>query len=313
MRLYRSKSRLKHKLAHSVKLSSPHDSHCRKLTDLHNSFSLLIFFRRLNPDIDCNRPLSPPTSICAAAASSGTNSTIASCNNYYAVKHGDSCPSIWNFANLTMSQFLSANPGIRCDSPHLWIGEIVCVAAPNLTLAIPQGVMYVVQAGDTLSNISSQWMRRCGAIASNTNIIAANPLLLSSTSTLSTGTQLLIPCPSVGNCDACGCGSYGPAMCGSDYAWYANSCSSWCNGAGGGYSSCTACSQMCFGKVTLAAPLGTPWGCVANNNGWCLPVWDGSCQRWLSGCQNQCYQAQWYGTALNNQYWSCLTKCRGNC
>ena len=226
--------------------------------------------------------------MCTAAAANGSNSsTTANCTKYYAVKHGDTCPAIWNYANLTMAQFLSANPGLRCDSPHLWVGEMVCIASPNLTLAIPQGVAYIVQAGDTLSNISSLWTMRCGAFAANTSIIAANPLVFGGgTVTLAPGVQLVIPCPTVGSSDACGCGSSGPAVCGNDYAWYANSCSSWCNGAGGGYPSCTECAQACFGRVTLTPPAGTPYGCSANNNGRCLPQWDGSCSRWLSGCQN---------------------------
>ena len=248
----------------------------------------------------------------------GSASTSFDCSAYYSVMQGDTCPSIWNAANLTMSQFLSVNPGIRCDRPHLWVGEMVCIASPGITLAIPQGVAYTVQAGDSLASISQQWMMRCGNFATNTSIIAANPLIfspggISTPVILTAGIQLLIPCPNAGSSNACGCGSSGPAMCGSDYAWYMNSCDSWCNGAGGGYSSCTACSQACFGRVTLPPTSGTPWGCIANNGGLCLPGWDGSCQRWLSGCQNQCYQAQRYGNALNNQYWPCLSKCRGNC
>ena len=35
------------------------------------------------------------------------------CTQWYQVVQGDSCPTIWNAANLTMTQFFLINPGIR--------------------------------------------------------------------------------------------------------------------------------------------------------------------------------------------------------
>ena len=239
----------------------------------------------------------------------------ASCNSFYTVQQGDICPFIWNYANLTMSQFFQLNPGVRCDSPHLRMGEVVCVGGPNIQLAISSEFPYVTQPGDTPTSISVQFTQRCGPSASIGNLSLSNPSALPTpASSIPAGIQLLIPCANAGSSDSCGCGAFpNQAVCGFDEAWYFNSCNSQCNEAGVGYPSCTACSVACFGRVTLGPLPGYPWGCVAGNGGYCLPIWDGSCQHWLNGCANQCSYAQWYGTWQNNQYWPCYSKCRGNC
>ncbi|CAI5953893.1 unnamed protein product [Closterium sp. NIES-65] len=73
-------------------------------------------FASLNPGVDCNSNLSVGSYVCVAPTSP---TTTINCTGWYRVMQGDTCPSIWNGANLTMSMFLSINPGVQPSPPCL--------------------------------------------------------------------------------------------------------------------------------------------------------------------------------------------------
>ncbi|CAI5983728.1 unnamed protein product [Closterium sp. NIES-65] len=56
---------------------------------------------------------------CNCGAMSNMVETTINCTGWYRVMQGDTCPSIWNGANLTMSMFLSINPGVQPSPPCL--------------------------------------------------------------------------------------------------------------------------------------------------------------------------------------------------
>ncbi|CAI5998940.1 unnamed protein product [Closterium sp. NIES-64] len=152
-------------------------------------------FVNLNPGINCNSALVVGSYVCVAPKSSAT--TI-NCTGWYRVMQGDTCPSIWNGANLTMSMFQAINPGIQCQAPYLGIGQQVCIDSPILTtMQRTPNVsysIYTVRPGETLADISSIYVPRCTPTSiSPVNIAAANFIVNASTP-LVPGTQLIIPC-----------------------------------------------------------------------------------------------------------------------
>ncbi|CAI5489205.1 unnamed protein product [Closterium sp. Naga37s-1] len=50
---------------------------------------------------------------CNCGAMSNMVETTINCTGWYRVMQGDTCPSIWNAANLTMSMFQAINPGVQ--------------------------------------------------------------------------------------------------------------------------------------------------------------------------------------------------------
>ncbi|CAI5534775.1 unnamed protein product [Closterium sp. Naga37s-1] len=219
-------------------------------------------FKLLNPALNCNRGnIDVGTYLCVAAKS---DKTAVNCTAWYVVLQGDNCPNIWNAANLTESTFLAINPGIRCQSPYLQVGQKVCINSPILPSLIASTnssfSLYTVKLGDTLALISSRFINRCmptsvspAAIAAYNNILETAVLLVNST--------LIIPCNvRIGAID-CGCAASLP-VCGSDYVTYPSFCDALCNYATPllAYDVCTGCNAACMGRAGSAPAVG--YGCT---------------------------------------------------
>ncbi|CAI5995011.1 unnamed protein product [Closterium sp. NIES-64] len=220
-------------------------------------------FVNLNPGINCNSALVVGSYVCVAPKSSAT--TI-NCTGWYRVMQGDTCPSIWNGANLTMSMFQAINPGIQCQAPYLGIGQQVCIDSPILTtMQRTPNVsysIYTVRPGETLADISSIYVPRCTPTSiSPVNIAAANFIVNASTP-LVPGTHLIIPCIGrIGIVD-CGCAA-SLQVCGADMVTYPSYCDALCNYAVPLISDvpCVGgCVSACFNRMGLA-PL-TGYGCT---------------------------------------------------
>ncbi|CAI7795231.1 unnamed protein product [Closterium sp. NIES-54] len=219
-------------------------------------------FKSLNPALGCSTGnIDAGTYLCVAAKS---DKTTVNCTAWYVVLQGDNCPNIWNSANLTESTFLAINPGIRCQSPYLQVGQKVCINSPILPSLIASTnssfSLYTVKLGDTLALISSRFINRCmptsvspAAIAAYNNILETAVLLLNST--------LIIPCNvRVGAID-CGCATSLP-VCGSDYVTYPSYCDAVCNYATPVLVTdiCTGCNAACMGRAGSAPANGS--GCT---------------------------------------------------
>ncbi|CAI5947517.1 unnamed protein product [Closterium sp. NIES-65] len=108
-------------------------------------------FSSLNPGLNCDSPLLVGSYVCVAPKSSdtaisctgwywqgvlpllfshlclvlpphppsGRPQTTINCTGWYRVMQGDTCPSIWNGANLTMSMFQAIQPG-HSGEPSTW-------------------------------------------------------------------------------------------------------------------------------------------------------------------------------------------------
>ncbi|CAI5484272.1 unnamed protein product [Closterium sp. Yama58-4] len=186
-------------------------------------------FVNLNPGINCNNPLIVGSYVCVAPKSSAT--TI-NCTSWYRVMQGDTCPSIWNGANLTMSMFLAINPGIQCQAPYLGIGQQVCIDSPILaTMQRSPNVsysLYTVRPGETLADISSIYAPRCTPTSIAPVAIAAANFIVNASAPLVNGTQLIIPCIGrIGIVD-CGCAA-SLQVCGADMVTYPSYCDALCN------------------------------------------------------------------------------------
>eukprot|EP00850_Spirogloea_muscicola_P022156 SM000280S10711 [mRNA] locus=s280:92751:96382:+ [translate_table: standard] len=132
-----------------------------------------ITFAALNPAVDCSLPLTSNMGICIASANQIAQAV--NCSMTYRVQLGDTCPQVYMAYNLTQTQFMQLNPGLRCNWPHFQIGMSVCVAAPNnpnYAISMP----YVVKAGDTLNSIAQTFAQQCGPIASPAYICSQNGL-----------------------------------------------------------------------------------------------------------------------------------------
>ncbi|CAI5489204.1 unnamed protein product [Closterium sp. Naga37s-1] len=124
--------------------------------------------------------------------------TTINCTEWYRVMQGDTCPSIWNAANLTMSMFQAINPGVQCQAPYLVVGQQVCIDSPILTTMQrnPNAnySIYTVRANDTLSTISSLYLPRCTKLSVTPAAIAAQNYLTNLSAPLPIGMNLIIPC-----------------------------------------------------------------------------------------------------------------------
>ncbi|CAI5995015.1 unnamed protein product [Closterium sp. NIES-64] len=209
----------------------------------------------LNPGLNCDSPLLVGSYVCVAPKSSDT--TI-NCTGWYRVMQGDTCPSIWNGANLTMSMFQAINPGIQCQAPYLVVGQQVCIDSPVLTTMqrAPNTSysIYTVRPNDTLSTISSLFLPRCTPTSVSPESIAAQNYISDLSAPLAPGTKLIIPCIGrIGMVD-CGCAASIP-VCGSDFVSYPSYCDALCNFALPALpdSFCTgACGPACQGRMGLA-------------------------------------------------------------
>ncbi|CAI5933239.1 unnamed protein product [Closterium sp. NIES-65] len=212
-------------------------------------------FSSLNPGLNCDSPLLVGSYVCVAPKSSDT--TI-NCTGWYRVMQGDTCPSIWNGANLTMSMFQAINPGIQCQAPYLVVGQQVCIDSPVLTTMqrAPNTSysIYTVRPNDTLSTISSLFLPRCTPTSVSPESIAAQNYISDLSAPLAPGTKLIIPCIGrIGMVD-CGCAASIP-VCGSDFVSYPSYCDALCNFALPALpdSFCTgACGPACQGRMGLA-------------------------------------------------------------
>ncbi|CAI5513478.1 unnamed protein product [Closterium sp. Naga37s-1] len=187
-------------------------------------------FSTLNPVLDCSLPLPVGASVCVAAKSA---QTTVNCTSWYRVAQGDTCPIIWNAANLTLSMFTSINPGIRCEAPYLSVGQMVCIDSPVLvTMRANPNVSYslhTVRNGENLAIISSIYISRCTpASVSPEAIAAANNLPNNASAELETNSTIIIPCVGRAGVLDCGCATSVP-VCGADYLTYPSYCDAVCN------------------------------------------------------------------------------------
>ena len=115
----------------------------------------LAFILALNPTINCNL-LQINQRICAPSATTITPvvttpaPTSISCAFLQSVKSGETCFSIANSYSITLSQFLSLNPGINCNL--LQIDQKVC--APSNSPFSRCSFGHVVVSGNTCYDIS---------------------------------------------------------------------------------------------------------------------------------------------------------------
>eukprot|EP00897_Mesotaenium_endlicherianum_P004616 jgi/Mesen1/4182/ME000219S03313 len=273
-------------------------------------------FYLLNPGIKCDDDLPGSLSVCVAPV----GSVVAprqkvNCTQTYRVQHGDTCPTIWNAAGLTSTQFFLVNPGVQCNFPYLQVGQQVCVAGPQLSTAFTNAVPYVVKAGDTLASISLAFTSRCGTYASPANICSQN-LLLSCLLPLAVGQTLQVPCQwPVGR--SCGCTPSTP-YCGSDGDWYSSYCDVVCNYATPAHTSCNSCQAACNDRCGAGQrPYGGPDYCP---NPCAYPPWPPVSWNWFSSsecsfyyqaCSSCCAGGWGYGSG---NYWNCVGYCRyGKC
>ncbi|CAI5953886.1 unnamed protein product [Closterium sp. NIES-65] len=191
--------------------------------------------------------------------------TTINCTGRYRVMQGDTCPSIWNAANLTMSMFQAINPGIQCQAPYLVVGQQVCIDSPILTTMQrnPNAnySIYTVRANDTLSTISSLYLPRCTKLSVTPAAIAAQNYLTNLSAPLPIGMNLIIPCMGgIGMIDG-GCAT-SLTVCGSDFVSYPSYCHAAVNYALPvfQYSPCDKCGAACPGRMGLT-PL-TGFGCT---------------------------------------------------
>eukprot|EP00475_Leptophrys_vorax_P013958 TRINITY_DN2031_c0_g1_i2.p1 TRINITY_DN2031_c0_g1~~TRINITY_DN2031_c0_g1_i2.p1 ORF type:complete len:354 (-),score=-19.10 TRINITY_DN2031_c0_g1_i2:188-1249(-) len=220
-------------------------------------------FASLNPALDCSAPLPLNTYVCVASKTAA-QVTSTNCSTWYRVMQGDTCPTIWNGANLTMSQFLAINPGILCQAPFLVVGQQVCVDSPQLaSMRLPNTTYYkyTVKAGDTLPIISAVYINRCTPNSVAPDSIAAQNNIANLTAPLTAGLSLLIPCVGRAGVLDCGCA---PSLdvCGADYVTYPSYCDALCNFAMPvlAETPCAGCQLACAGRAGFAPRTG--YGCT---------------------------------------------------
>ncbi|CAI5484275.1 unnamed protein product [Closterium sp. Yama58-4] len=235
----------------------------------------------LNPAANCNGSLAVGSSVCVAS-----KSAVASldCTGWYRVMQGDTCPSIWNGANLTMSMFLTINPGIQCQAPYLVVGQQVCIDSPPLTTMQrnPNAnySIYTVRPNDTLSTISTQYLPRCTLLSISPAAIAAQNFIPNASAPLPIGTNLIIPCiAGIGMID--GSCATSLTVCGSDFVSYPSYCHATVNYALPIINSgpCDKCAAACPGRMGLPPLPG--FGCT---QAICpYPTWFGGSDCTLAG------------------------------
>ncbi|CAI5484271.1 unnamed protein product [Closterium sp. Yama58-4] len=202
---------------------------------------------------------------CIPAAGLAKSYTTINCTGWYRVMQGDTCPSIWNAANLTMSMFLTINPGIQCQAPYLVVGQQVCIDSPLLTTMQrnPNAnySIYTVRPNDTLSTISTQYLTRCTLLSVSPAAIAAQNFISNASAPLPVGTNLIIPCiGGIGMIDG-GCAT-SLTVCGADFVSYPSYCHAAVNYGLSLFenSPCDNCGAACVGRMGLAPASG--FGCT---------------------------------------------------
>ncbi|CAI7816405.1 unnamed protein product [Closterium sp. NIES-53] len=242
----------------------PQDS-CTSIANAYFNGSLTSLMAS-NPGLSCKR-LFKSEQICLQMVTASTTSSATSldCTGWYRVMQGDTCPSIWNAANLTMSMFLSINPGIQCQAPYLVVGQQVCIDSPVLTTMQrnPNAnySVYTVRANDTLSSISTQYLTRCTTLSVSPASIAAQNYIANALAPLPIGTNLIIPCiGGVGMIDA-GCAT-SLTVCGADFISYPSYCHAAVNYGLSLFQNgpCDKCGAACVGRMGLAPAGG--FGCT---------------------------------------------------
>lgn len=218
-------------------------------------------FSTWNPGFTCPVGALPPgLTLCVRtvipSSSTSLPPTKGTCTKWYQVVQGDTCPMIWNAANLTMNVFLAINPGLQCQAPFLVVGQQVCIASSSATAAAADNtISYIVQAGDTLSSISASYSKACNATSSTVqNIADANGI--SPYSSLTPGQTLLVPCARKPGLIDCGCAP-SVLVCGADYNTYLSYCDALCNYAIPVVTgSCSACNLACSKRTGIAPNYG---------------------------------------------------------
>ncbi len=77
---------------------------------------------------------------------------------YYTIKAGDTLYNLSQKFNVPLQEIINANPGI--DPNRLQIGQVICIPQPQPIPYLPpcpEGVYYVVKAGDTLFSIGQKF------------------------------------------------------------------------------------------------------------------------------------------------------------
>lgn len=218
-------------------------------------------FDMLNPGLNCSSIIPPGTAACVANRTAVMLSDV-NCTRWYRVMQGDSCPTIWNAANLSMSQFLAINPGIICQAPFLAVGQQACIDSPildTMSLVNLTYYRYTVQPGDTLAYISSLYVRKCTSSSVSPFEIAALNNIANVTAPLATaGRNLTIPCAGRAGIIDCSC-SESLLTCGADFTTYPSYCDAECNYAAPVIlrnTPCSPCHIGCEGRTGLAPRAG---------------------------------------------------------
>eukprot|EP00850_Spirogloea_muscicola_P014740 SM000108S14184 [mRNA] locus=s108:41596:47869:- [translate_table: standard] len=270
-------------------------------------------FAALNPAVDCSLPLTSDMGICIASLNQ--TAQAVNCSMTYRVQLGDTCPQVYMAYNLTQTQFMQLNPGLRCNWPHFQIGMSVCVAAPNnpnYAITVP----YVVKAGDTLNSIAQAFAQQCGPVASPAYICSQNGLancnapLLNGTLFQADGQHnhlLLIHSMCIDM----------HTVCGFDGKIYTSLCDAICNYATPTYAPvngmCNACATGCNGNCFGSPDVTAPAYCQSSSY-WnpCpfppFPPVTSSCTDYLMECQKCCWGLGYGSLAFNQCFAACYLR-----
>ena len=100
----------------------------------------------------------------------------------YTIRAGDTFFSLANRFNTTVQAIIDVNPGV--DPNRLQIGQQICIPAPP-PVECPNGMIYTIQAGDTLFALAQRFGTTVNAI------ILANPGI--DPNSLQVGRRICIP------------------------------------------------------------------------------------------------------------------------
>lgn len=243
----------------------------------------LTFLEWLNPGLDCTAPNLGMTTVCIAPLD--VMAYTIQCNQWYNITQADTCWSVASNAGLSLDDFLTINPGVRCLWPNWVVGLGVCIngtAADAMTMTLPPNLKpYNVRTNDTLLSIATRFSYSGCAQSDGTPATVAS--LVSdicwangwypncNDRQVSVASVIFIPCLNQIGAVACA-GSVSPTTddlkwywCGSDGRTYASySCASAAMATpGGGYGSCTTCSWVCTGIAGLSPQ--SYWGSTGSS------------------------------------------------
>lgn len=95
----------------------------------------------------------------------------------YIVQSGDNMSAIATAHGMNLQTLLALNPQVKAPSYTIWPGNKITLSAGSAVSTAPQEVIYIVQPGDTLSDIAAKYGTTYQHLAAINGI--ANPNLIS--------------------------------------------------------------------------------------------------------------------------------------